>query len=150
LEQAKEMVAPTAAMGGQSLRLGLLSEAYLLTDRMEAAVQFAERALTFACEHQERGYQAWTLRLLGEVAARQNPGQVEPAERHYRQALALAEELGMCPLQAHCHSGLGTLYAKIGRNDQARVALATAIDLYRSMGMTFWLSQAEVVLVQAV
>lgn len=72
------------------------------------------------------------------------------AERHYRQALALAEELGMCPLQAHCHSGLGTLYAKIGRNDQARVALATAIDLYRSMGMTFWLSQAEVVLVQAV
>jgi DNA-binding NtrC family response regulator/tetratricopeptide (TPR) repeat protein len=150
LEHAEQSVTPTAAMGGQSLRLGLLSETYLLTGRMEAAVQLAERALTLAHEHQERGYQAWTLRLLGEVAAHQQPTQVQPAEHHYHQAMALAAELGMRPLQAHCHRGLGTLYTKIGRTEHARVALATAIALYRTMGMTFWLSQAEEVLVQAV
>ena len=67
----------------------------------------------------------------------------EQAEAHYRQALALAEALGMRPLQAHCHRGLGTLYAKIGRREQARAELSTAIDLYRAMEMTFWLPQAE-------
>ena len=61
--------------------------------------------------HQERGHQAYALRLLGEIAARREPPEVEQAEAHYRQALALAEELGMRPLQAHCHLGLGTLYA---------------------------------------
>jgi Flp pilus assembly protein TadD len=54
----------------------------------------------------------------------------------------------MRPLQAHCHLGLGTLYAKIGQQEQARAALATAIDLYRAMGMTFWLPQAEGALAQ--
>jgi len=39
------------------------------------------------------------------------PPDAEQAEIYYRQALTLAEELGMRPLQAHCHRGLGTLYA---------------------------------------
>ena len=72
----------------------------------------------------------------------------EQAEAHYRQALALAEELGMRPLVAHCHLGLGTLYAKIGRPEHARAELSTAIDLYRAMAMTFWLPQAEAALAQ--
>ena len=70
----------------------------------------------------------------------------ELAEAHYRQALALAGELGMRPLQAHCHRGLGTLYAATGQWEQARAALAAAIALYRAMGMTFWLPQAEAAL----
>ena len=52
----------------------------------------------------------------------------------------------MRPLQAHCHRGLGTLYAKLGRPEPARPALAAAIDLYRAMDMTFWLPQAEAAL----
>ena len=54
----------------------------------------------------------------------------------------------MRPLLAHCHLGLGTLYTKIGQQEQARTALATAIDLYRTMDMTFWLPQAEAALAQ--
>ena len=73
---------------------------------------------------------------------------VEPAAGHYRQALVLAEELGMRPLQAHCHLGLGTLYAATGQREQARAELSTAIALYRAMEMTFWLPQAEAVLTQ--
>ena len=63
-----------------------------------------------------------------------------------QRALALAEELGMRPLQAHCQRGLGTLYARQGQRQQAHAALATAIDLYRDMEMTFWLPQAEAAL----
>jgi hypothetical protein len=68
---------------------------------------------------------------------------------HYQQALVLANELGMRPLQAHCHRGLGTLYATRGQQEQARAALSTAMEMYRSMEMTFWLSQVEAVLALA-
>jgi hypothetical protein len=69
---------------------------------------------------------------------------------YYQQALTLADELGMRPLQAHCHLGLGTLYAKIDRREQARVELSAAMALYRAMDMTFWLLQAEAALAQVV
>jgi Flp pilus assembly protein TadD len=72
----------------------------------------------------------------------------EEAKTHFKQALALAEELGIRPLQAHCHWGLGTLYATLGQREQARTALSTAIQLYRAMGMTFWLPQTEAALEQ--
>jgi predicted RNA polymerase sigma factor len=65
-----------------------------------------------------------------------------------QQALALADALGMRPLQAHCHRSLGTLYGRMGRAQQARAALGTAIELYRAMEMTFWLPQAEAALAQ--
>ena len=54
----------------------------------------------------------------------------------------------MRPLQAHCHLGLGTLYAKIGQREQARAELSTAIAMYRTMAMTFWLPQVEAALAQ--
>ena len=70
------------------------------------------------------------------------------ATAYYQQALVLAEELSMRPLQAHCHLGLGTLYIKTGQREQARAELSAAIDLYRAMAMLFWLPQAEVALAQ--
>ena len=70
------------------------------------------------------------------------------AAAHYQQALALAEELGMRPLQAHCHRGLGMLYAATGQREQAQTSLSTAIAMYRAMEMTFWLPQTEVALAQ--
>jgi hypothetical protein len=70
------------------------------------------------------------------------------AEVHYRQAPALAEELGMRPLAAHGHLGLGKLYARIGRRAEARIELDTAIVRYRGMEMPFWLPQAEAALGQ--
>ena len=123
-----------------------LSEAYLLAGRRDEASQLARRALELARQHNERANQAWVLRLLGEIAMQSDPPECEPAEAHYHKTLALAEELGMRPLQAHCHLGLGTLYATTGRREQARTALAAAIALYRTMEMTFWLPQAEATL----
>jgi len=112
------------------------------------AVQLARRALDLARAHKERGNEAWALRLLGEITAHQDPQELETAEAHYRQALALADELGMRPLVAHCYLGLGTLHSRLGLVDQARTDLTAAIALYRAMDMTFWLPQAEVVLAQ--
>ena len=55
----------------------------------------------------------------------------------------------MRPLVAHCHLGLGKLYLKSGRPEEARAELSAAIGLYRVMEMTFLLPQAEAALAQA-
>jgi tetratricopeptide (TPR) repeat protein len=149
LTQAIEPTAASEPVAFQALCCLSMGEAQVLADRMEEAHALAERALALACEHQERGNEAYALRLLGDIAVRRDPPEVEQAESYYRQALALAEELGMRPLQAHCHLGLGTLYVKTGKREQARTELATAIELYRDMDMAFWLPQAEAALVQA-
>ena len=133
---------------GYSVCLARLSEAYLLARRLEDANQLALRALEFSRTHKERGQEAYALRLLGEIAAQREPPAFEPAEDLYRQALTLAEELGMRPLQAHCHHGLGRLYHQTGRAELARTALSIAIGLYRAMDMTLWLPQAEAELAQ--
>ncbi|HEX9867392.1 MAG TPA: hypothetical protein VGC99_02150, partial [Candidatus Tectomicrobia bacterium] len=125
-----------------------LAEAQLMAGRVEEAQALAERTLALAREHQERGHQAYALRLLGDIAAQRNPPAVEVAAAYYQQARALASELGMRPLVAHCHRGLGTLYATLDRREQAHVELAAAIALYRAMDMTFWLPQAEALLAQ--
>ena len=132
-----------------SLSVVQLGEVYLFADQVEDARTCADRAVRLARERGERGYEAWALRLLGEVASQQNRPDVATAEAHYQQALALADELGMRPLQAHCHCGLGTLYTKIGRLEQACAELSAAIDLYRAMEMSFWLDRAEAELAQA-
>ena len=125
-----------------------LSEAYLRAGRLEEACQHAAQALDHARQHQQRGNQAWALWLLGVSTARQASRESEPTVSHYRQALALAEELGMRPLQAHCHRGLGTLYAATGQREQARTALSTASAMYQTMEMTFWLQETEAALAQ--
>ena len=68
---------------------------------------------------------------------------MEGAEAHYGEALALATELGMRPLVAHCHLGLGKLYRRTGDQAMADEHLTTATTMYREMGMTFWLEKAE-------
>jgi tetratricopeptide (TPR) repeat protein len=123
---------------------------HLLAGHLEEAHALTERTLALAREHQERGNQAYALRLLGEIAEGRDPPESTQAETHYRQALALAEELGMRPLQAHCHRSLGTLYAMTGQREQARAELDTAMTLYRVMDMTFWLPQAEAALTRVV
>ena len=125
-----------------------LGEAHLLAGHLEEAHTLAERALAFAHAHQERGHQAYALHLLGDIATHRDPPENEPAEAHYRQALALADECGMRPLQAHCHRGLGTLYATTGQPEQARTELSITIELYKAMDMTFWLPDAEAALAQ--
>jgi tetratricopeptide (TPR) repeat protein len=125
-----------------------LGEAHMLAGHLDEACTLAERALAISHAHQECGHQAYALRLLGDIAARREPLEATQAEVHYQQALALAEELGMRPLQAHCHLGLGNLYATTDQRQQAHTELITAIEMYRSMDMTLWLPQAEAALAQ--
>jgi tetratricopeptide (TPR) repeat protein len=138
----------TGLLGYRSRLVAQLSEVCRLASQGEAAGQHARQALDLARQQKVRGDEALALHQLGAVHAHADPPDVAPAEAHYQQALALAEALGMRPLVAHCHLGLGRLYYRTGRGEPARTALTTAITLYRAMDMTFWLPQAEAALAQ--
>ena len=147
LEQAVELTA-TRLMSPYPLWAAHLGEASLLAGRLEEAHQLAKHALGRARDTKQQAYEAYALRLYGEIAAQRTPLEVDPAAAAYQQAITLAEELGMRPLQAHCHRGLGSLYAKTGHPEPARVELSTAMALYRIMDMTFWLPETTAMLAQ--
>jgi len=120
-----------------------LSEGYLRAKRVEDAIRLAGQALDFARDHKLRAHEAWALRTLGEIASHRDPPHADEAGASYRQAMTIAEEIGMRPMVAHCHLGLGKLYGRVGTHQESREHLATAATMYRKMDMRFWLEQAE-------
>ena len=140
LQQAAERV---SEISEDACRATWLGEACLLSSRIEDAARLARWSLERATTGSERRSAAWAVRLLGEVALCQETPKFDEAERHYQQALALATELGMLPLVAHCHLGLGTLYRRTGDPAKAEEHLASATAMYREMDMGFWQEQAE-------
>jgi len=126
--------------------LAHFGEAHLLAGRRDDALAVARRALDLARRQKERGNEAWVRRLLGEIAAHAEPFDRESATEHYGYALTRAEELGMRPLVAHCHLGLGQLSRQAGKPEQAKADVTAAATMYRDMDMRFWLEKAEAVL----
>jgi tetratricopeptide (TPR) repeat protein len=124
-------------------RVGALGGAYLLDGRLADATRIAQDGLAAARQRGERGVEGHVLRLLGDIAAHPDHLEVDTAEAHYRQALALAEELGLRPLIAHCHFGLGKLNRRTDARQQAREHLTTAATMFGEMDMGSWLEQAE-------
>jgi tetratricopeptide (TPR) repeat protein len=123
--------------------LTALAEAYRLKGQIEKAMRTAEEALRLCRQNGERGFEAWALYYMAKIQSEYGLEQLHQSIDSYRQAIEQAMELGMRPLLAHCHMGLGQLYLKRGPSEEARSELAAAIDLYRSMDMSFWLPQAE-------
>jgi class 3 adenylate cyclase len=141
LEQAVGTIASMQHRTGASFISLKLSEAYLLADRRSDALDRAQRSLAIAREAGQRGHEATALWLLGEIAVADDCP--EQAEGHYRDALALAEKIGFRPLVAHCHRGLGNLYRRMGKLEQASEHFTAATAMYRAMDMQLWLGRAE-------
>jgi len=112
----------------------------LSAGRIDEAARHAREALALTRRLGARGSAAHALCLAGDVASTRGAAD---ASGYYRESLALAGELGMRPLVAHCHLGLGKLYQRTGKREQAQEHLTTATTMYREMGMTYWLEKAE-------
>jgi len=118
-------------------------EACMLSGRLEEASSFAERALVLTRERGETGFEAWALRLLGEIAVHQEQPDSDKAETHFAEAKKLGTKLGMRPLIAHCHFGLGNFLRRTAKHGGADENLATAREMYRELDMQTWLQRAE-------
>ena len=140
-EQLLEREAAWGIVGYHGWAYHALGRAALLLGRLDEARRLGHRAVE-ACPSQP-GFAAHALHLLGDIATHPDRFDAETGEALYRQALALAEPRGMRPLVAHCHLGLGKLYGRTSKREQAQEHLATATTMYREMDMMYWLEQAE-------
>jgi class 3 adenylate cyclase/tetratricopeptide (TPR) repeat protein len=143
LERATDYNDSTGFMTFQPLSLVYRSEAHLRSGELAKAVVAAERAAQMSFEYRQNAYHAWALRMLGEVSAHSAHLNPEAAEARYRESIHSATELGMRPLIAHCHLGLGKLYRRGDKQQEAHERLTTATAMYREMDMTYWLEQTE-------
>lgn len=123
-----------------------LAEAYAERGRHTEAQEMVERILGLTRERGELGFHAWALRSLAEIAARSDPPDVPRAEAAYREAMRLANDLGMRPLLAHCRLGLGRLYRAAGKQADAGNELRAARDLLGALGMERWRAEADAAL----
>jgi tetratricopeptide (TPR) repeat protein len=118
-----------------------LGRAALLLCQLDEAQRLGDRAVEYSPS--QHGFATHALHLLGDIATHPDRFDAESGEAHYRKALALAEPRGMRPLVAQCHLGLAKLYRRTGKRLDADEHLAIATQMYREMGMTYWLEQAE-------
>ncbi len=139
LEQALRRAEAMRLVVGRSQLLAFLSEAHLQAGHITSARELAGQALERAREHHERGYEAWTLRLLGEITLRLEP---DSARQFFEDAIRLAETLQMRPLIARARLGLGRLDRQLGLAG-AHEHFGAAAGLFRAMGMTRWLGESE-------
>jgi len=123
--------------------LALLGDAYGRAARIAKAVSSGQRSLDLARQFRQRGDEARTLYLLGNIHGYGHSADANRAREVYYEALALAHELEMRPLEAQCHLALGELAAKTGNKQQAQEQLTRALTMFRGMGMQTWLEQAE-------
>ena len=146
LDLLKEAIEQAIAIGdpfGHWLRAARRAEAYLLVGRAADALPLAQRGVEISKAVKGRGVMGWALRLMGEVAAAQTPPLVAEAEAAYREALKMAQEMGMRPLEARCRLGLGALYQQAARPVEAHAEVAYAVEGLRALGMHTWLARAE-------
>ena len=147
LPHLEQGVASSSAAGRAaflSLNMASLAEGYLWLDRIDEARRCAERALELARQYKERGHQAWTLKVLGDIALHESRRDPASAAAHYREARALSEELNMRPLAAHCRLGMAWVHAALGTLRDARTEAAAARAEYEAMGMGRWRERAAV------
>ena len=136
--------ASISAMGlGLAVRLTRLAEACLLAGRTAEAADRAGSAVDLARKHKERANEALALRAFAEIMVQSDRPDAGSALRHYEASLALAQEIGMRPLTAHGHFGLGKLYVRAGKRQQAAEQLAIATTIYRELGMNTWVARSE-------
>jgi len=143
MEEAFNDALQRGARGTQSVLATRLSAVYLLAGRLGETRQHALQALDLARQLKARGLEAGALLAVAAVRAAASSPDVQEAEKTYREALALAEPRGMRPLIAHCHLGLGKLYRRTGKRQEAQEHLTLATRMYREMDIPFWLERAE-------
>src|SRR6185503_9221515 len=123
---------------GLSRLVARLGEASLIAGQSAQAEAAAGRCLELTRAHGERGYEAWALRLLGEIALCAKPAPGEDAHAHFTAALEMSNELGMKPMAAHCHAGLGRLYRRLGDKLRGGQHRELAAGMYRDMNLGWW------------
>jgi class 3 adenylate cyclase/tetratricopeptide (TPR) repeat protein len=142
MERADEQSELIGRKAAWALRLTWLGHARFLAGQTDIAKEHGQRALTLAINSGERGYQAWALKLLGDVTLAQSLDPLQ-ARSSYDQSMEIASQLSMQPVQAHLHLSAGRLCRHMNQVEQAQHEISRAIACYKKMEMPLWLLLAE-------
>jgi len=149
--EAVSLLCDTLGLAGQTrptmsaFVLSQLAQAYVLTGEQRRAVELAQNAVDLARRHDLKGYEAWSLYSLAKIYAVDAPSD---AQASYQQALRLAKTLGMRPIEALSHLGLGELAHQSSQQVAAREELMTAAAMFHGMGMNLWVNKTEAALAE--
>jgi len=111
--------------------------------KSDEAAQAIARVMELTSLRELRGSYARSLYTAATVHASGDAADEARARSHFVEALALSEELGMRPLVAQCHQGLGMLLRREGETEEANQHLGKAAELFHTMDMPYWLAQTE-------
>jgi tetratricopeptide (TPR) repeat protein len=123
--------------------LTVLADAYRVTGEINQAMETILRALKLASESEEQGFESWAMLVMARTSA--DAGRTEDAKQWYQRALKQAADLSMLPLVAHCHEGLGAVHFHLGEKNVAKSEFDTAHEMYRSLGMTYFLNSLKLI-----
>jgi tetratricopeptide (TPR) repeat protein len=132
-EQLLERQAANGIFGHRGWAYHALGRACLVLGRLDEARRLGDRAVKSS--QRQPGFAAHALHLLGDIATNSKGYDFESGEARYREALVVARLHGMRPLVAHCHLGLGKLYCRTGKPEDARENLTLATSMYRELDM---------------
>jgi len=117
--------------------LTVLAEAYLAVGDISMANKTVLLALKLSDKREERGFETWAMLIMAGIHAATK--RFEEARQWYQRALQQATNLSMRPLVAHCHKGLGGIDFNLGNKKEAQLEDEMALEMYRSLGMNYWL-----------
>ena len=121
----------------------LLAAIGIQSDRIELTLRQAREAHQRANLRGERGNVAWMEHLFGDIAMSDSSPELSAAEKHYRTAAAIADELSMRPLLVECRLGLGTVARRAGRESEARSEFQSALMMAEDMGIESAVARAR-------
>jgi len=144
LREGQQLLEQLVARGNLSLVGSVclyLGHASLLLGHVEDAQRLGNRAREVTAARPATVPQV--LWLLADIASHLDRSDPEHGETCYRKAMAAAKTQGRRPVLAHCHLGLGKLFSRIGRRQEAEEHFTVARTMYREMEMAFYLTQVE-------
>ncbi len=129
-----------------SLYYMLVTEICLESGDWVGARSYAQEGLQCAKTHGERVYEGMLGVLLGKALARAEPSQSAKAEKLIVEGIEILDDLRLRPRSGQGHLHLGELYAENHQREKALQSVKQARDMFREMGMEYWLTRTTKVL----
>jgi class 3 adenylate cyclase/tetratricopeptide (TPR) repeat protein len=125
---------------------GLSSMIYYESGDLKKAQHRAEEALKLSQKSHHNWIEGFIWIELGRIFGKARHSQDGKAEKCILRGIEILDELKLKPLYARGYHHLGELYAETGQKEKALENLGRASELFREMGMDYWLVKTQEVL----
>ena len=113
---------------------------------LENALSLAEEALRLSQKNNEKLIEGSSWLVLGTISGKTEPLEINKAEGCILKGIEICKELRIKANYSLGHLYLGELYLNAGKKEKAIDNLKKAEEMFREMGMDYWLGKAQEVL----